>query len=204
MEPIILASGSPRRRDYFTLLGLPFEVLPAMIEEVPQEGLSPRQTAESFAVQKVYGALELAKGRPERWICGADTVVSVGSAVFGKPAGREDAKRMLGLLSGREHEVISAVALYNGREGKTDCRSVSCLVTFAPLGEAEIEWYLNAGEWEGAAGGYRIQGLASCFISSITGSPSAVAGLPLRDFYVMLRENGYPYGAPFTVRAVGP
>jgi septum formation protein len=128
----------------------------------------------------------------------------VGGAVFGKPAGREDAKRMLGLLSGREHEVISAVALYNGREGKTDCRSVSCLVTFAPLGEAEIEWYLNAGEWEGAAGGYRIQGLASCFISSITGSPSAVAGLPLRDFYVMLRENGYPYGAPFTVRAVGP
>lgn len=194
MEPIILASGSPRREEYFRLLGLPFEVLPAMIEEVPREGLDPRQAAADFAVQKVRRALELTKDRPARYICGADTIVSVDGGIFGKPAGRKDAKRMLGFLSGREHEVITAVALYSGWTGKTDCRSASCLVTFAPLSATEIEWYLDTGEWEGVAGGYRIQGLAACFISSITGSPSAVAGLPLRDFYVMLRENGYPYG----------
>ncbi|MDR0584196.1 MAG: Maf family protein [Treponema sp.] len=195
MEPIILASGSPRRQEYFRLLGLPFEVLPAMIREIPREGLDPRQAAEDFAAQKVRRAVELTKDRPAWWICGADTIVSAEGGIFGKPAGREDAKRMLDSLSGREHEVITAVALYNGRKGKTDCRSASCIVTFAPLSEAEIEWYLDSGEWEGVAGGYRIQGLAACFISSITGSPSAVAGLPLRDFYVMLRENGYSYGA---------
>jgi septum formation protein len=86
------------------------------------------------------------------------------------------------------------VALYNRRKETIDCRSVSCAVAFAPLSDSEIEWYLDTNEWQGAAGAYRIQGLAGCFITSVTGSPSAVAGLPLRDLYVMLRDNGYPYG----------
>jgi septum formation protein len=199
MEPVILASGSPRRQEYFRLLGLPFSILPAMIEEVPPEGLNPRQVAEEFAVRKVRKAIELLKNRlpytPRvRWIFGADTIISLDGDIFGKPASRENAKKMLGGLAGREHEVITALALYIEREERIDCRSVSCAVSFASLSDAEIEWYLDTGEWQGVAGAYRIQGLAACFISSITGSPSAVAGLPLRDFYVMLRDNGYPYG----------
>ncbi|GHV95599.1 Maf-like protein [Spirochaetia bacterium] len=200
MEPVILASGSLRRQEYFRLLGLPFSVMPAMIDETPRKDLSPRQNAEDCAVRKAQKVVETMKGRlPSvgipRWICGADTIIALDGEIFGKPVDREDAKRMLGLLTGREHEVITAISLYIGREEKIDCRSVSCAVTFAPLAEAEIEWYLNTGEWQGVAGAYRIQGLAGCFISSITGSPSAVVGLPLHDFYVMLRENGYPFGA---------
>ncbi|MCL2879640.1 MAG: Maf family protein, partial [Treponema sp.] len=73
--------------------------------------------------------------------------------------------------------------------------SVSCAVNFTKLSNEEIEWYLDTGEWQEVAGAYRIQGLAGLFIKSISGSPSAVVGLPLHDFYVMLRDNGYPYGA---------
>jgi septum formation protein len=90
--------------------------------------------------------------------------------------------------------VITAVALFNGRARAIDCRSVVSAVSFAPLGEEEMEWYLNTGEWQGVAGGYKIQGLASCFISGLQGSYSAVVGLPLHEFYVMLKQNGYAYG----------
>jgi septum formation protein len=195
MVPIILASGSLRRQEYFRQLGLPFSIMPAAIDEIPHDDLSPRQNAEDFAVRKVRKVIETMKGRLPLWIFGADTIITLNGGIFGKPLDREDAKRMLGLFSGGEHEVITALALYNGREEKIDCRSVSTRVSFALLSEAEIEWYLDTGEWQGVAGAYRIQGLAACFISSITGSPSAVVGLPLRDFYVMLRTNGYPFGA---------
>jgi septum formation protein len=200
MDPIILASGSLRRQEYFRLLGLPFSIMPPSVDETPKPELTLRQNVEDIALRKVQKVIEIMKGRlPSvgfpRWILGADTVVSLDGKILGKPAGREDAKNMLCQLAGRDHEVITAMALYNGQEEKTDCRSVSCSVHFAPLSEAEIEWYLDTGEWQGVAGAYRIQGLAGCFINSITGSPSAVAGLPLHDFYVMLRDNGYLFGA---------
>jgi septum formation protein len=200
MESIILASGSLRRQEYFRLLGLPFSIMPAGINEIPRTDISPRQNAEDFAVRKTQKVAETMKGRLSsvgmpRWICGADTVISLDGAIFGKPSCPEDARYMLGRLAGREHQVITAIALYNGKTENTDCRSVSCNVSFAPLSEAEIEWYLETGEWQGVAGSYRIQGLGGCFITSITGPPSAVAGLPLHDFYVMLRENGFPFGA---------
>ena len=115
--------------------------------------------------------------------------------IFGKPKDRDEAKQTLARLSGRGHEVITSMALYSGPEQEIDCRTVSCKVNFAPLSQAEIEWYLDTSEWQGVAGAYRIQGLASCFITKIEGSPTTVVGLPLREFYVMLRDNGYPYGA---------
>ena len=197
MEPIILASGSLKRQEYFKLLGLPFSILPAEIDESQTAQTNPRKLTGEFAVKKVQKVIEVMKDRLPRWICGADTIIALDGKIFGKPADREEAAAMLGELSGKQHKVVTSIALYNGREGKIDCRSADCTVTFAPLTAAEIEWYLDTNEWQGVAGAYRIQGLASCFISHIKGSPSTVAGLPLREFYVMLRDNGYLYGAEF-------
>jgi septum formation protein len=195
MEPIILASGSPRRQEYFKLMGIPFSILPAAIDEDMSAQTNPQKLTEELAVKKVQNVLKVMKDRLPRWICGADTVIATENRIFGKPADREEAALMLNNLSGKQHKVITAIALYNGNESKIDRKSVSCTVTFAPLSAEEIEWYLDTNEWQGAAGAYRIQGLAGCFITQIKGSPSTVAGLPLREFYVMLRNNGYPYGA---------
>lgn len=177
------------------MMGLPFSILPAVIEEDLSAQTNPQKLTEELAVRKVEKVIDVMKARLPRWICGADTVVATDSRIFGKPANREEAAQMLGKLSGKQHKVITAVALYNGGSKAIDCKSVTCTVSFAPLSQAEIEWYLDTNEWQGAAGAYRIQGLASCFITQIKGSPSTVAGLPLREFYVMLRDNGYPYGA---------
>jgi septum formation protein len=148
-----------------------------------------------LAVKKVENAIKILKDNLPLWIFGADTVVAIEKKIYGKPTDRDDAAKILKELSGRDHEVFTSIALYNGRKNKIDCRTAACTVTFAPLTEAEINWYLNTGEWQGVAGAYRIQGLASNFISKINGSPSTVTGLPLHEFYVMLRDNGYPYGA---------
>ena len=195
MEPIILASGSSRRQDYFKLLGLQFSVMPARIDESLCKQKDPKKLTAELAVKKIENVLEEMRNRLPWWIFGADTVIAIEDKIFGKAQNREKATDMLRELSGRRHEVITSMALYNGREKKTDCRTVSCSVVFDPMSEAEIKWYLNTNEWQGVAGAYRIQGLASCFINRIEGTSSAVAGLPLREFYVMLKDNGYPYGA---------
>jgi septum formation protein len=203
MDPIILASGSLQRQEYFRLLGLPFKVMPSLIDENleqyrkkdPDKPLDFRQVAEDLAKRKVDKVANELRSRLPPWIVGADTLITADGAIYGKPENREDAEDMLRHLQGRDHEVVTAVALFNGREDKLDCRSVSCTVSFAALNDKEIEWYLNTGEWQGAAGAYKIQGLASCFISRINGSYSSVVGLPIHELYVILRENGYHYGA---------
>ncbi|MDR1506871.1 MAG: Maf family protein [Treponema sp.] len=193
MEPIILASGSLRRQEYFKLLGLPFNIMPSMLDETPRPGQTPREYTEDMAIRKINKIVDQLKGRIPYWICGADTVISVDGEIFGKAADRDKARGMLEKLRGREHEVSTSVALYNGRNKTIDCRSVMSTVTFAPLSESELDWYLGTGEWQGVAGAYKIQGLGGCFITSIKGSYSAIVGLPLREFYVMLSENGYQY-----------
>jgi septum formation protein len=192
MEPIILASASPRREEYLRLLGLPFIAIPSAADEDFEEGKDPRRAAEELALRKTVKIAETPENHP--WICGADTLIALDGKIIGKPKNREDAEKTLLSLSGRDHQVISAVALYSGRTKTYDCRSVVSVVTFAPLSRGEIEWYLDSGEWKGAAGAYKIQGLASCFIAHIEGSYSSVVGLPLREFYAILRDNGYPYG----------
>jgi len=195
MEPIILASGSPRRIDYFKLMGVPFSCVSPDVEEIISENAVPQTAAEELALKKVRKIVETLKDEnPPPWVCGADTLIAMDGKIYGKPKDRNDAGNMLRVFSGRTHEVISAVALYSGRTGKTDCRSVVSAISFAPISDGEIEWYLDSGEWQDAAGSYKIQGLASCFVSKISGSYSSIVGLPLRDFYVMLRDNGYPYG----------
>ena len=198
METIILASGSERRQDFFRLLGLPFISMPPMIDETLSKGINPEQAVKELALKKTNAIINKTNKQPEiqevKWVFGADTVVLLEGVIYGKPVDRNDARLMLGKLSGKRHEVITAMALYNGRTKTTDCRPVSCDVEFASLSASEIEWYLDKGEWNGAAGSYQLQGMGGCFIKSITGSPSNVVGLPLRDFYDMLRDNDYPYG----------
>jgi len=194
MEPIVLASSSPRRVEYFMLLGLPFSCVTPDIEEIISENADPKAAAEELALKKVKKIVEIQKNDSCLWVCGADTLITMNGKIYGKPVDRFDAGNMLRAFSGRTHEVISAVALYSGRTQKTDCRSVVSAVSFAPVSDGEIEWYLDSGEWRDAAGAYKIQGLASCFVSKISGSYSSIVGLPLREFYVMLKDNGYPYG----------
>ena len=194
MEPIILASASPRREEYLKLLGLPFSCMPSADDESFDPQAGGRAVAEELALRKVKSVLSMLKSEKPLWVCGADTLISLEGSIYGKPVDKEDAGRMLRAFQGKSHDVISATALFNGRTGAFDCRSVVSHVTFAPLSDGEIRWYLDTGEWQDAAGSYKIQGRASCFISSIECSYSSIVGLPLREFYVMLRDNGYPYG----------
>ena len=201
MDHIILASGSGRRIDYFRLLGLPFTSIPSLIDETPKPGLGPRQIAEDLAARKALAVAAQFPPDPQSpipdplFIFGADTIVVLDGKIFGKASDRAEAKSMLYGLSGKRHEVITAMALHNNRSGKTDCRSASAEVEFADLSEGEIEWYLDSGEWQGAAGSYQMQGRGGCLIKSISGSPSAVVGLPLHEFFVMLKDNGCNIGA---------
>jgi septum formation protein len=191
MEPIVLASESPRRQEFFRLLGLPFTCMPANVDESFAPGTECLAVAEELAIKKTRKIAETMK---DAWICGADTLVELDRKIYGKAHDRDEAAKTLRSLQGRTHRVISAVALYNGRARTMDCKTVVSEVSFSPLTEGEMEWYLDSGEWVGAAGAYKIQGLAACFITEIKGSHFCVAGLPIREFYVMLRDNGYPYG----------
>ena len=198
MEPIILASESPRRRELLALMGLPFTCLPSKIDESFEPGAEPASAAKDLAIRKVRKILESLEESLENesppWVCGADTIITLSGKIYGKAGDRDEARQMLRLFQGNTHEVISALALYKGRTKTMDCRSSVSSVSFASMTEGEIEWYLDSGEWQDAAGAYKIQGLASCFIKRIEGSYSSVVGLPLREFYDMLRDNGYPYG----------
>ena len=189
---IILASGSPRRQEYFKMLGLPFTVIPSSIDESQIKHTNPVKLTKELAIKKIEKVLKETEN-PPNWVCGADTVIAKDGKIFGKPSDRKEAAFMLKELSGNRHKVVTSVALYNGK--KIDCRSSVCKVTFASLSKKEINWYLDTNEWQDAAGAYRIQGLAACFITKINGCPSTVTGLPLNEFYDMLRSNGYPYGA---------
>ena len=173
------------------MLGLPFSILPASIDESQTDQSDPLKLTSELAVKKIKKVIEVMNNRIPKWICGADTVIAAGNKIFGKPSNREEAAKMLKKLSGKRHKVVTSVALYNGKEKKIDCRSTVCTVTFSSLTEEEIEWYVNTNEWQGVAGAYRIQGIGGCFITEIKGSPSTVAGLPLHEFYDMLKSNGY-------------
>jgi septum formation protein len=193
MESIILASGSLRRQEYFRLLGLPFSIVPSQMEEFLDPALIPEEQAAKLAEDKVHAVMETLKSQLPKWIVGADTLISIDGDILGKPKDREDARQTILRFSGRSHEVITSMALYNGKTKTISSKTVKTLVTFAEISEQELEWYLDTGEWQEVAGSYKIQGLASCFILKIDGSYSNVVGLPIHEFYVMLKENDYPY-----------
>lgn len=183
---LILASASPRRAELLEAAGVAFDVAPAGIDEQQLPGESALAHVERLAAAKA-GAV--AARYPDRPVLGADTVVVVDGAVLGKPADEADAGRMLRLLAGRTHEVLTGVALV-WPAGRTRSRVTRTTVEMAPLDEAEIAWYVASGEGADKAGAYGVQGLASRFVTRVAGSYSAVVGLPVAAVHALLREAG--------------
>jgi septum formation protein len=183
---LVLASASPRRRELLRNAGIAFTVQASDISEEPLAGESPRACAQRLAREK---ALAVWRQRPTDLVLGADTIVVVDGLILGKPRAAAAAARMLRLLSGRRHEVITGVCLTAA--GFEDIRSERTLVTVAPLTEAEIASYVATGEPMDKAGGYAIQGIASRWIPRIEGDYFNVVGLPVALVWRMLREHGW-------------
>ena len=182
---IILASASPRRQELLRNAGISFTVRPADLPEVQRRAEAPKEFAERMALEKAR-ALDLPSAGGV--ILAADTVVVVDGQVLGKPEDKADAARMLRLLSGRTHEVITAVCLRG--PGFEDLRSESTAVQFVAMSEADIAAYVETGEPMDKAGGYGIQGMASRWIPRIEGDYFNVVGLPVSLVWRMLRERG--------------
>jgi septum formation protein len=172
--PLVLASGSPRRRDMLVLLGLEFTVDPADVDETPRDSEVPVDYVTRIAHDK---AAAVAARRPDALVLAADTTVALDGDVLGKPVDAADAARMLGRLAGREHAVHTAVALAAGDRVELSVETTS--VRFVALTGAQIEWYVSTGEPLDKAGAYAIQGAGGLFIAGIDGSVSNVVGLPL-------------------------
>ena len=192
MEPIILASSSPRRQEILNLLGIPFRVIVPNVDETITPTIDTDEVSEFIARQKVSAVLHSLPPRQEIfWILGADTIILKNGRYFGKPEDQDQAREFLKELSGSTHTVMTSIVLYNGRTKTTSAKTSKTQVTMAEMTDEEIQWYLDTGEWHGAAGGYRIQSLASCFIKKIEGSQSCVTGLPIFELYDILKEQGY-------------
>jgi septum formation protein len=171
---LILASGSPRRRQLLELIGVGFSVQPADVDETPLPGEDPVTYASRAARDK---ALDVATGHPGRLVLGADTVVEVDHEILGKPSSVDDAASMLQRLSGRSHLVHTALALVTDAA----CHEVvdSARVEFLDLTDEMIRWYVATGEPMDKAGAYAIQGLGGLLVVGVEGSPHTVVGLPV-------------------------
>lgn len=192
MEPIILASSSPRRQEILKMLDIPFQVILPNIDETLTSSVDTEDIPELLAREKVSAVIHSLPSQQEiQWVLGADTVIVKNGRIFGKPQSSDEAAEFLKEFQGSTHTVITAVVLYNGKQKSTTSRVARTKVTFAPMTDDEIQWYLESGEWHGAAGGYRIQSLASIFIEKIEGSQSCVTGLPIHELYDMLKEQNY-------------
>ena len=179
---LILASQSPRRSELLKTAGIPFRISPANVDETSKSGEEPEEYVKRIAEMKAIA--EPASG--DEIVLGADTIVIIDDAMLGKPKDEADAARMLGLLSGRRHEVITGICL-KGR-GKLVGDWAVTRVWFAPLSEAEITDYVASGEPMDKAGAYAIQGLGSKFVERIDGSYDNVVGLPVALVYKHLKQ----------------
>jgi nucleoside triphosphate pyrophosphatase len=192
---LVLASASPRRQELLRNAGIPFTVYPSNIPEIPLVGESPRDCAERLAREKALAAFRRHSNKP---VLGADTIVVVDGGILGKPDDEADATRMLRLLSGRTHQVITGVCLVGPplrtgnrklRTGFEDTRSETTLVTMTNLTDDDIHAYIATGEPKDKAGAYAIQGIASRWIPRIEGDHFNVVGLPVALVHRMLQEH---------------
>ncbi len=188
IPPLILGSASPRRLDLLAQIGIvPDSIRPADIDETPLRNERPRDYVRRMAAEKVAAI----KAAPHEIVLTADTVVTAGRRILGKPADIDEARAFLRLLSGRRHRVMTAICLR--RHGRDWQRLVETIVRMRPLSDAEIASYLAGDEWQGKAGGYGIQGQAGAFVDWISGSFSAVVGLPLSETATLIRAAvAYP------------
>lgn len=189
-SPVLcLASASPRRQALLASIGVSVSVLPSDIDETPLEGESPLAYVERLAVAKAQAAM----GKTALPVLGSDTAVVIDDTILGKPNDQQHAADMLRRLSGRTHQVLTAVAVSGPRGILSKC--VTTNVTMRELSAEEIACYWLTGEPADKAGGYAIQGLAAIFIEHIQGSHSAVVGLPLFETTHLLRQQGVPVWA---------
>lgn len=185
---VVLASASPRRRDLLRLIGIPHEIRPADIDETYINGEQPRQHAERLARAK---ADKVAATESDALVIGADTIVVVDGNVLGKPGNEADAVRMLSMLSGRSHVVITAVA--TAYDGRVVSGVEEVVVAFRDLSHEEIESYIATGEPMDKAGAYGIQGFGATIVRRVEGDYFAVMGLPLVRLTALMSDVGIVY-----------
>jgi septum formation protein len=184
---VILASSSPRRRELLANAGIPFRVQTGYVPEVHQPGESPIEFASRLAREK---AEAVACKEPGNYVVAADTIVIVEGEILGKPSDAADAARMLRLLSGRKHEVTTAVCIIDPN-GARHVAVETTRVFFHVLSEHEIKEYIAGGEPMDKAGAYGIQGLASKWIYRVEGDYFTVMGLPVARVWETLKKAGY-------------
>ena len=193
MTPLFLASGSPRRRELLTQIGVPFQVVSASIDETPLPDECPAAYVERLARAKARAGREhllvLSVSAPF-CVLGADTAVVLDDQILGKPVDEADALSMLMALSGREHEVLTAIAILAAERCET--RVVRSRVSFRTISQQEAGQYWASGEPQDKAGGYAIQGLAAVFVAGLNGSYSGVVGLPVCETAELLGHFGIP------------
>ena len=184
---LILASKSPRRYELLKQVGFDFDAVPSRVEEDFVKGESPQKHVLRLAEAK---ALDVGNRHPDRWVIAADTIVYINHSILGKPRSREEAKKMLRRLSGKEHQVLTGFSVVHLERGKWDREGVQTAVKVKKLTQAELEWYVETGEPFDKAGGYAIQGIGSFMIESIKGSYTNVVGLPICELIQMLSRLG--------------
>jgi septum formation protein len=183
---LVLASSSPRRYELLASTGVNFEVRVPDVDETPREDEAPVTYVERIARAKAM-AIELTE---DEVAVAADTAVVAGDRLLGKPLDETSARRMLGALAGTTHEVHTAVAV---RAGERLCWDVvTTVVTFAPIDDDDLDWYLGTGEPLDKAGAYALQGGAALFVRAVDGSPTNVVGLPLPLVADLLASAGHP------------
>ena len=182
-KPLVLASASPRRSELLRAAGIEFTVRVADIDETVLPGESPGDYVRRLASEKAQAVAQAGE-----MVLGADTTVVIGGEIAGKPVDAEDARRMLKLLSGQWHEVLTGVSLVSRDQIISEVAVTR--VKFSELTEAEIDWYVSTGEPMDKAGAYGIQGCASRFVESIEGNYSNVVGLPVQVVYQMIADCG--------------
>jgi septum formation protein len=196
---IILASASPRRRELLERLGVTLEIAPVDLDETPGPGEKAPDYVRRLAAAKCDAAVALRPASPTPvTVLGADTIVNVDGDILGKPRDAGDARSMLQRLAGRRHEVTTAYRIWRGPVGggapapalgpsptpvaaRVIDRAVTTLVSFRLVHPAELDAYVDSGEWQGKAGGYAVQGIAAVFVTELRGSHTNVIGLPLAE-----------------------
>jgi septum formation protein len=189
---LILASASPRRRDLLSACCIPFEIIPSMIDEHPLPHESAATYVQRLALAK---AASVAQHQPEAVVLGADTTVTINGLILAKPQSLDDARQMLNRLCGREHQILTGVAVVTGGiAAEFDDRSAQALVASRVLMRhftaATIEWYLATGEPMDKAGAYAVQGLGGALVERVEGSYTNAVGLPLAETLALLRRFG--------------